>query len=214
MSRYRRCRPACRQTRPPHAARRRCGTTRRLEAVQAVEGRPIGDGEAPRRHDAIGGAEPGAVVGGDVPAPRRLVEGRLGNGRAEADVPAEVEPVRHMLQVAQDLGLGGEALAPPPLLLERVGELVGVLDAVEIAAGARVTVPVPGAADPAALLQDAHREPHRAQPMEHVEAGKARADNDRIEVRRSRGAQPFGIRHGRASGPQHPPSPHRCRALP
>ena len=118
-----------------------------LEAVQTVEGRAVGDREAPGRHDAIGGGEARAVVGGDPPASCCLVEGRLGDGLPEPDVPAEIEPVRHMLQVAQDLRLGGEALAPPPLLLQCVGELVRILDTIEVAAGAGIAVPVPGAAD-------------------------------------------------------------------
>ena len=185
------------------------------EAVQTVEGRSIGDGEAPGRHDAIARAEarvPSSVAMRQHPAASSKVASVT--VCAEPDVPAEVEPVRHMLQVAQDLGLRGEALAPAPLLLERIGELVRILDAVEVAAGARVTVPVPGAAHPAALLQDTHREPHRAKPMEHVEPGEAGADHDRIEVRHRRGAQPARLKHGRASAPQRPPCPHRCRARP
>ena len=156
-----------------------------FEAVQAVEGRPVDGREAPGGHDAIGGGEPRAVLGGDAPAPRHLVEDRLGDRRLEADVTAEVEPVRHVLQIAQDLRLPWVALGPPPLLLELVRELVGVLDAIGVAAGAGVAVPVPGAADPAAPLEDLHREPHPAQPMEHVKAGEACADHDRVHVRRA-----------------------------
>ena len=156
------------------------------EAVQAVEFRPVGGGKTPGGHDAIGGGEPGAVIGRDPPASRRLVESRFGDARPEPDIAAEVEAVRHMLQVAQNLRLCGEALGPAPLLLQRVRELVGILDAVGIAAGAGVAVPVPGAAHPASPLEDADGETHIAQPMEHVEPGEPCADHDRVDIRRVR----------------------------
>ena len=86
-----------------------------------------------------------------------------------------------MLDVAQDLRLGGVALGPAPLLLELVGEGVGVVQALDVAAGARVAVPEPGAADAAAGLEDARRQPQAAQAVEHVQAGEAGADDDNVE---------------------------------
>ena len=153
------------------------------EAVQALEFRPVGGRETPGGHDAIGRGELRAVTGRNPPASGRLVETGLGDGRLEADVAAEVEAICHVLQIAKDLRLRGVALGPAPLLLQLVGKLVGILDAIAIAARARIAVPVPGAADPAALLKDPHGEPHSAQPMEHVEAGEASADDDRVEIR-------------------------------
>src|SRR3546814_14825360 len=87
-----------------------------------------------------------------------------------------------MLGVTQNLRLGGVALAPRPFLLQRLGELVGVERALHIAARAGIAVPVPGAADAAARLEDAHREPEAAQPLKHVHPGKACADEHRIET--------------------------------
>ena len=88
-----------------------------------------------------------------------------------------------MLGVAEDLRLRGVALGPAPFLLERRVELVGVLHAFDIAARARITVPVPGAADALARLQHQRPETHGAQPVQHVETGEAGADNDGIERR-------------------------------
>src|SRR3546814_13506252 len=72
--------------------------------------------------------------------------------------------------------------SPRPFLLQRLGELVGVERALHIAARAVIAVPVPGAADAAACLEDAHREPEAAQPMKHVHPGKACADDHGIEL--------------------------------
>src|SRR5438552_18641570 len=54
-------------------------------------------------------------------------------------------------------------------LLELVRERVRVLHALDVAAGAGIAIPVPGASDPVARLEDARREPERARAMEHVE---------------------------------------------
>ena len=104
------------------------------------------------------------------------------HARVELDVAAQVEAVGDVVGVAQDLGLGGVALAPLPLLLQLVGELVGVLHALDVAARARIAVPVPGAADAAAGLEHARREAHAAQPVQHVDAGEAGADDHRVKV--------------------------------
>ena len=164
-----------------------------FETVQAVEGRAIDGREAPGGHDAIGGAKPRAVLGGNPPASCRVVEDGFGDRRLESDVAAEVEAVRDVLQIAQDFRLPRIAFGPPPLLLELVGELVGILDAIGIAAGAGIAVPVPGTADAAAPLEDLYREPHPAQAMKHVEAGEACADDDRVHIRRHRGAVVPGL---------------------
>ena len=76
------------------------------------------------------------------------------------DVAAQVEAVGHVVGVAQELGLGGVALAPLPLLLQRLVELVGVLHALHVAARTGIAVPVPGAADAAAGLEHARGEAH------------------------------------------------------
>jgi hypothetical protein len=52
---------------------------------------------------------------------------------------------------------------PPPLLLEVLVEAIGVLQALDVAAGTGIAVPVPRAADAAAGLQHRHREAGLAQ---------------------------------------------------
>ena len=112
-----------------------------------------------------------------------LVERRGRHAGRELDVAAQVEAVGDVVDVAQDLGLRGVALGPLPLLLQLVGERVGVVHALDVAARARIAVPVPGAADAVARLEDARRQPEPAQAVEHVEPGEPRADDDRVDVR-------------------------------
>src|SRR5271165_1075243 len=85
-----------------------------------------------------------------------------------------------MVGIFQDLRLRRVALAPVPFLLQLVGKGVGILHALDIAARAGIAVPVPGAADAAALLKDPHRETKAAQAVQHVHPGKARADHDDV----------------------------------
>ena len=126
------------------------GVVRRaLEAVDAREVRRVRRRQAAGRHDAERAETSVAALGRDRPAPRRLVEGGRGDARVELDVAAQVEAVGDVVEVAQDLGLRRVALGPLPLLLELVGEPVGVLQALDVAARAGVAVPVPGAADAA-----------------------------------------------------------------
>src|SRR5438552_9988277 len=89
-----------------------------------------------------------------------------------------------MVQIPQDLGLAGKALAPGPLLQELFGEAVGetVEHALAVAAGAGIPIPVPGAADVAPRLVDAHRQPQLAQAVQHVEPGEPGPDNHRVEL--------------------------------
>ena len=86
-------------------------------------------------------------LGVDDPGVGGLVEGHGGDAGPEADVAAQVVAVGDVVEVALDLGLGGEVLGPLPLLLELGVEAERVLEARDVAAGARVAVPVPGAAD-------------------------------------------------------------------
>src|SRR3546814_5603617 len=102
---------------------------------------------------------------------RRLVVPRRRDARAEADVAAQVEPVRDMLEIAHDLRLSGIALGPGPLLLEFVGEGEGIVVALGIATRAGIAVPVPGAAHTVGGLQALRRQ---AQLLaQAVEIGRA-----------------------------------------
>ena len=113
-----------------------------------------------------------------------LVEGRRRDARVERDVAAQVEPVGNVVGISQDLGLRGVALRPFPLLLQLLGELIGVLHALHVAAGAGVAVPVPSAADAAAGLEDPRGKPHRARAVKHVEPGKPGADDHHVAIAR------------------------------
>ena len=191
------------------------------EAIEAVERGLVDRREAAGRHDAIGRGQPRAAAGRDRPVSGRFVEDRGLDGGVEPDLPAKIEAVRDMLEIAQNLRLGGEALGPPPFLLEFLRELVGIFDAVGIAAGARIAVPVPRASHPAAGLEHSHREPHPAQPVQHVEPGEPGADDDRIDIAcgpaprgRARGRHgPGRARHEPAARPR-PSAPASRRSSP
>ena len=114
--------------------------------------------------------------------PCALVERCGPHAGIEPDVPAEIEPIGDVVGVAQNLRLGGVPLGPLPLLLELVRELVGILHALDVAACARIAVPVPGAADAAAGLEDARRQAHGARPVQHVHPGEPGADDHQIQI--------------------------------
>ena len=116
---------------------------------------------------------PGAVRGRHDPAAALLVEHRGGDRRFELDVLAQVEPIGDVLEVAEELGLARIALTPRPLLLKLVRERVGVVDALDVAACARIAVPVPGAADSRCRLEDARAHSELPEAIERVQAGEA-----------------------------------------
>ena len=155
---------------------------RAFETVQPLELRRVGRREAARRHYADLGVRGLAVAGFERPAVRGLIERCFQHTRFKLDVAAQIEAVGDVVGVSQDLRLRGIAFAPAPLLLQLGRELVGVLHAFDVAACAWVTVPVPGAADARARLEDARLEAPPAQLMQHVEAGKSRADDNGVEV--------------------------------
>src|SRR5262249_42218145 len=153
---------------------------RALEAVEASDIGPAGIGKATgREYDKSRRRSP-AVRGGYGPTVRVFVEGASLDGRVELDVGTEIEPIPHVVGVAQNSRLRRVAFAPVPLLLQFVRERIGILHALDIAAGAWIAVPVPGPPDARALLVDAHRESKAAQPVEHVHSGKAGPDHDNV----------------------------------
>jgi hypothetical protein len=123
-----------------------------------------------------------AVGGPRRPRRRGLVPGRRGHLAAQADVPAQAEPVDHVVEVRLGLRLRGELLRPVPLLPQVFGEEVPVGVALRVEPAAGVAVPVPGAADAVALLQQPHRVAGRAGPVQLVEAEDAGADDHQIDV--------------------------------
>ena len=94
-------------------------------ALEAVASDKIRD--VRRRQDSDGGDEkarpcPLAIVGLDLPAGGSLIIRGSGDTGAELDVAAQVEFIRYVVEIALGLRLGGEVLAPVPLLQEFFGE--------------------------------------------------------------------------------------------
>ena len=143
-----------------------------------------------------------AGVRGDRPGGRRLVPRRGRDARREAHVAPQVEPVGDVLEVRQDLRLRRVPLRPVPVLLELVRPRVRVHEALDVAAGTGVPVPVPGAADTVARLDHEHAEAEAPETVQQVDAGDARTDDDDVERRAVHGVVPQGIGTsvGRARG--------------
>jgi hypothetical protein len=98
-------------------------------------------------------------------------------------VPSQVEPVHHVVEVALDLGLFSEVLAPLPLVEELLREQVGVGVALRVEARPGVAVPVPGAADAVTGLEQQCGEAGVTRPVELVDPGDARADDEHVDLR-------------------------------
>ena len=81
-----------------------------------------------------------AAIRLDGPPVRSLVVDGAFHSRVELHVLAQVEAIRDMIGVAQDFRLGGVLLCPLPFLLQLLRELIRVLQARDIAAGAGVQV--------------------------------------------------------------------------
>ena len=118
------------------------------------------------------------------PRARRLVVDGRGDPGAEAHVAAEVEPVDHVVEVALGLRLLGEVLLPLPLVEQLLREQVAVGVALGVEPGPGVAVPVPGAADAVAGLEQLHREARLARAVQLVDAGDAGADDQHVDVGR------------------------------
>src|SRR5205814_7681501 len=119
------------------------------------------------------------------------VRGRIETGgchaRAEAYVALQVEAIRDMVEVANDLRLLRIALRPFTRLQHRLGERIAVGMALRIAACAGIAVPVPGAADAVGRLQHANRQAEPvAQAVQLIETRKPGADDQRVERARVR----------------------------
>ncbi len=139
------------------------------EGVGARNVAVLGDGEAARGHDAEARDHRLAAVGGHGPAPAVLVIDGGCHPRLQLDVGAQVKTVGHMVEVGEQLGLGGVALGPRPRGVELGREGVAVLLALDIHARAGIAVPIPGAADAGTGFVDPGRNAELAQPVQQVE---------------------------------------------
>jgi hypothetical protein len=92
--------------------------------------------------------------------------------------------------VLEDLGLGGVALLPLVVLLELRGERVRIGQALHVDPGARVSVPVPGAADVGAGLEHDGGQVEPAQLVQQVHPGEAGTDDHGVD------GTGFGVGHG------------------
>src|SRR5690606_10724735 len=132
------------------------------------------------QHEEAGGdVVPG--VGGHRPSAGPVVVGGGADTGEEVVGRAQVVAVGDMLDVAQDLLLRGEPFGPGPFLLQLLVERVGVVDALDIAAGAGIAVVVPGAADAFGGFESVHAHAEAAQFVHRVQAGDACPDDDGVE---------------------------------
>jgi len=152
-----------------------------LEGIGVLEVRIIGFVQTARGEDAVGRGEGVAAVGLDRPAVGVFVVDRVRDLGFELDVPAQIEAVGNVVEVALDFRLRGHHLGPVPLLLQLPGEGVGVFDDGQVGPAARVAVPEPGAADAGAGFEGAKVQTLILQAFGHVQAGHAGADHDGIQ---------------------------------
>src|SRR6185437_5503845 len=136
--------------------------------------------QAAGRHHHVLGGDGVALVGLHPPGAGRLVPVGGGHPCVELDVATQVETVGHVPGVLEDLRLGRVALRPAVLLLQVRGEGERVVDAFHVDPGTRVAVPVPGSADVIAGLEHDAAQAEPAQPVQHVHAGEAGADDHDI----------------------------------
>src|SRR3712207_6067694 len=107
-----------------------------------------GPAELARGEDQDSRTKPGSVLGGDGPAAFVLVEPRLGDLGAEADLGTKPVTVRHPAEIAQYLGL--LRIGPGPIRVGREG--IGIKVRGYVAGTARIAIAPPGAAEFLALL--------------------------------------------------------------
>ena len=155
-----------------------------LEVLDTIDLRRLGRGETAGGHDVIAAGYSRAIVGREQPAFRGLVPRRRRDLGVKADVAPQIIAVGDEAEVAQDFGLGRVFLRPLPRALQFRIEGVAVVDGLNVAACAGISVPVPGAADVVGLLQRHRCEAGLAQPMQKVQAGKAGTHHRDINLKR------------------------------
>ena len=155
---------------------------RPAEVVHAREDRAVRRRQTADRHDAEFCRDPVAAIRLDQPAIGVLVEGRRRDAGIEHDLAAQVEAVGDVVGVSEDFRLRRILLRPVPFLVQLLGEREGILQALDVAAGAGIAIPVPRSANAAAGFVNPRGESEPPQPMQHVQAGKARADHDGIKT--------------------------------
>jgi hypothetical protein len=125
----------------------------------------VGARQATGSHDQPARGRLLPVAGPEAPEAGSLVEDRSLDAGGELDVAPEIEAVGDVVQIAEDLGLAGVALGPLPRLLELGREAVGIFETFDVAARARIAVPVPRAAHAVGGLIHVRLQPEAAQPV-------------------------------------------------
>ena len=87
-----------------------------------------------------------------------------------------------MIDVAQDVRLRSEALGPRPFLLQLIGERIGILKALDVAARARIAVPEPRPANVAPGFQHLDLQSQLSELVERIQSGESRAHHDGIKL--------------------------------
>ena len=93
----------------------------------------------------------------------------------------QIEVVSHVVGVLQEFRLSGVTLTPVPFLLQVVIERIGVFHAFNVTSRARVSIPVPGAANIVAGFKYASRKPGAQHLVERVHSCEACPDNDGVD---------------------------------
>src|SRR5215831_9970060 len=119
-----------------------------------------------------------AILGRHFPMAVAFMEAGRRDSRAQLYVGSQIQPVSNKINVSKDLRLRRIILGPAPLLLDLVGERVGVLHALDVAARARISVPKPCSADAVGSLKDPHLASKTPQTMERIQTPKARANDE------------------------------------
>ena len=113
--------------------------------------------------------------------PGVILEMGRDNPCIKGDVITQAKSVRDMVGVGQYLRLGRVAFTPLPLLLQVSVEGIGILHALDVTPGARVTIPVPGATDIIASFYHSYLVIRLQHPLQGVHARKSSADDDGIQ---------------------------------
>ena len=151
-----------------------------LETLDTLPVRKLGCGQAARGHDQVTSGDALAVVQRHLPLTGGLIPMRGRHARVEADVAVQVEALGDVFQIAQDFRLCGIAFGPDPVRFQFAGERIAVFHTRDVAACARVAVPVPSAADAARRFDDFRVEAERAQFVQQIQPAEAGTDNDNV----------------------------------
>ncbi|MCY1408826.1 hypothetical protein D9M71_241560 [compost metagenome] len=152
-----------------------------LEVFQPLEVGCVGRRQGPYTGDEVPGRDSLAAFEANQPAGGFFVVMGGADTRVELDIATQREAVRHVVQVTQDGRLIRIALGPGPFPSQLLGEAVVVVDAFDIALGAGIAIPEPHATHIFTCLVDTGRQAGLTQPMEHVHAGEAGANDHGIE---------------------------------